>query len=91
MKVKSLYVQDLVKSREVEVSRVATETNLADMGYETLTEPQTGILHEFDGEEPRERDDVPIRHCRNNSMDLTRTQRTISTDDADRERQESTL
>ena len=32
VKVKYLYVQDLVKAREVEVSRVATETNLADVG-----------------------------------------------------------
>ena len=32
VKVKYLYVQDLVKAREVEVSRVATDTNLADIG-----------------------------------------------------------
>ena len=32
VKVKCLYVQDLVNAREVEVSRVATETNLAYMG-----------------------------------------------------------
>ena len=36
VKVKYLYVQDLVKAREVEVSRVATETNLADMGTKHL-------------------------------------------------------
>ena len=36
MKVKYLYVQDLVKAREVEVSRVATETNLADIGTKHL-------------------------------------------------------
>ena len=34
--VKYLYVQDLVKAREVEVSRVTTETNLADMGTKHL-------------------------------------------------------
>ena len=36
VKVKYLYVQDLVKSKEIEVSRVATETNLADMGTKHL-------------------------------------------------------
>ena len=36
VKVKYLYVQDLVKAREIEVSRVATETNLADMGTKHL-------------------------------------------------------
>ena len=33
---KNLYVQDLVKTIEIEVSRVATETNLADMGTKHL-------------------------------------------------------
>ena len=36
VRVKYLYVQDLVKAREIEVSRVATETNLADMGTKHL-------------------------------------------------------
>ena len=36
VKVKYLYVQDLVKAREVEVSRDATETNLADIGTKHL-------------------------------------------------------
>ena len=36
VKVKYLYVQDLVKTREIEVSRVATETNVADMGTKHL-------------------------------------------------------
>ena len=36
VKVKYLYVQDLVKAREVCVSRVATETNLADIGTKHL-------------------------------------------------------
>ena len=36
VKVKYLYVQDLVKAREVEVSRVPTETNLADTGTKLL-------------------------------------------------------
>ena len=36
VKVKYLYVQDLVKAREIEVSRVATQTNLADMGTKHL-------------------------------------------------------
>ena len=34
--VKYLYVQDLAKAREVEVSRVPTETNLADIGTKHL-------------------------------------------------------
>ena len=62
MKVKYLYVQDLVAAREVEVSRLPTETNLADIG--TLAKSQIGIPQEFDGKELRERDDVPNRHCR---------------------------
>ena len=36
VKVKYLYLQDLVKARQVEVSRVATETNLADIGTKHL-------------------------------------------------------
>ena len=51
VKVKYLYVQDLVKAREVEVSRVATETNLADMGTKHLPSHRTGIPQEFDGED----------------------------------------
>ena len=35
VKVKYLYVQDLVKAREVEVSRVATETNLQTLARNT--------------------------------------------------------
>ena len=50
VKVKYLYVQDLVKAREIEVSRVATETNLADMGTKHLPS------HRLE-----ERDDVPSR------------------------------
>ena len=36
VKVKYLYVQDLVEAREVEVSRVATETNLADIWVRSI-------------------------------------------------------
>ena len=36
MTVKYLYVQDPVRAREVEVSRVATETNLKDIGTKHL-------------------------------------------------------
>ena len=61
VKVMYLYVQDLVKAREVEVLRVATETNLAYIGTK---HSQTGIPQEFDGKELRERDDVPIIHYR---------------------------
>ena len=44
VKVKYLYVQDLVKAREIEVSRVATETNLADMGTKHLPSHRLAIL-----------------------------------------------
>ena len=57
MKVKCLYVQDLVKAKEVEVSRVPTEANLAD--FETKHFPSHRL--ELDGEELSERDDVPSR------------------------------
>ena len=56
VKVKYLYVQDLVKTRKIEVSTVTTETNLADMGTNPLE---------------------------SNMTNQTRTQMTISTDDAD--------
>ena len=57
MKVKCLYVQDLVKAREVDVSQVATETNWQTKGRNTCR-----VTHqEFDGEELRERDDVANR------------------------------
>ena len=36
VEVKYVYVQDLVKAREVEVSRVALESNLADIGTKHL-------------------------------------------------------
>ena len=87
---KYLYVQDLVKTREIEVSRVATVTNLGDIGYETFAEPQTGIPQEFGGEELRERDDVPSRVWKINMTNWTRIQMTVSTDDVDRD-QEITL
>ena len=61
VKVKYLYVQDLVKAREIEVSRVATETNLADLGTKHLPSHRLEFLKSFDGEELRERDDVPSR------------------------------
>ena len=44
VKVKYLYVQDLVKAREMEVSRVATETNLADMSAKLLPSHRLAFL-----------------------------------------------
>ena len=53
VKVKYLYVQDLVKAREIEVSRVATETNLPCHRLE--------FLKSFMVKKLRQRDDVPSR------------------------------
>ena len=49
VKVKYLYVQDLVKSKEIEVSRVATETNLADMGTKHLPSHRLEFLKSLMG------------------------------------------
>ena len=49
VKVKYLYVQDLVKAREVEVSRVATETNLADIGTKHLPSHRLEFLKSLMG------------------------------------------
>ena len=68
VKVKYFYVQDLVKAREVEVSRVATETNLADMGTKHLPSHRLEFLKSLMG-----------KTSQDNSTDLTRTQITIST------------
>ena len=59
-------------------------------GYETLAESQTGIPQEFDGEELRERDDVPSRVWKS-MTNQTRIQTTVSTNDVDTDRQEITL
>ena len=61
VKVKYLYVQDLVKARDRSFES-GDRNEPGRYGYETPTEPQTGILQEFDGEELRERADVPSRH-----------------------------
>ena len=47
--VKYLYVQDLVKATEVEVSRVATETNLADIGTKHLPSYRLEFLKSLTG------------------------------------------
>ena len=91
VKVKYLYVQDLVKAREIEVSRVATETNLADIGTKHLPSHRLEFLKSLMGKSSENAMTFQSDIGQNNSMDLTRTQMTISTDDADRERQESTL
>ena len=49
MKVKYLHVQDLVEAREVEVSRVATETNLADTGTKHLPSHRLEFLKRLMG------------------------------------------
>ena len=49
VKVKYLYVQDLVKAREVEVSRVATEKNLADIGTKHLPSDRLEFLKSLMG------------------------------------------
>ena len=49
VKVKYLNVQDLVKAREVEVSRVATETNLADIGTKHLPSHRLEFLKSLMG------------------------------------------
>ena len=49
VKVKHLYVQDLVTAREVEVSRVATETNLADTGTKHLPSHRLEFLKSLTG------------------------------------------
>ena len=49
VKVKYLYVQDLVKAREVEVSRVPTETNLADIGTKHWPGHRLDFLKSFMG------------------------------------------
>ena len=55
VKVKYLFVQDLVKAREVEVSRVATETNLADMGTKHLPSHRLEFLKSLMGQSHRTR------------------------------------
>ena len=50
MKEKTLYVQDLVKAREIEVSRVATETNLAAMGTKHLPSHRLEFLKSLMGQ-----------------------------------------
>ena len=49
VKVKYLYVQDLVKAREVEVSRVATETNLEDIGTKHMPSHRLEFLKSLMG------------------------------------------
>ena len=49
VKVKYLYVQDLVKAKEVEVSRVPTETNLADVGTKHLASQRLEFLKSLMG------------------------------------------
>ena len=49
VKVKDLYVQDLVIAREVEVSRVPTETNLADIGTKHLPSHRLEFLKSLMG------------------------------------------
>ena len=49
VKVKYLYVQDLVKAREVEVSRVATGTNLADIGTKHMPSHRLEFLKSLMG------------------------------------------
>ena len=49
VKVKYLYVQDLVKAKEVEVSRVSTETNLADVGTKHLPSQRLEFLKSLMG------------------------------------------
>ena len=56
VKVKYLYVQNLVKAREVEVS--------ADMGTKYVPSHRLEFPQELDGKELRERDDVPIGQYR---------------------------
>ena len=51
-KVKYLYVQDLVEAREVEVSRIATETNLADIGTKHLPSHGLEFLKSLMGKSP---------------------------------------
>ena len=49
VKVKYLHVQDLVKTREIEVSRVATERNLADTGTKHLPSHRLEFLKSLVG------------------------------------------
>ena len=49
VKVKYLYVQDLVRAKEVEVSRVSTETNLADVGTKHLPSHRLEFLKSLMG------------------------------------------
>ena len=49
VKVKYLHVQDLVKAKEVEVSRVPTETNLADVGTKHLPSHRLEFLKSLMG------------------------------------------
>ena len=49
VKVKYFSVQDLVKAREVEVSRVATETKLADIGTKHLPSHRLEFLKSLKG------------------------------------------
>ena len=63
-KVKYLYVQDLVKAREVEVSRVATETNLADSGTKHLPSHRLEFLKSLMGRRSENAMTFRSRHCR---------------------------
>ena len=63
VKVKHLYVQSLVRARSPRLES-CDRNELGRHWDETFAESQTGIPKEFDGEELRERDDVPIRQYR---------------------------
>ena len=77
VKVKYLYVQDVVKAREIEVSRVATETNLADVGTKHLPSHRLEFLKSLMGKRSE--------NAMTNMTNQTRIQMTVSTNDVDTE------
>ena len=61
VKVKYLYVQDLVKAKEGRSVASIDRDESGRRWNKTFAEPETGIPQELDGEKIRERDDFPSR------------------------------
>ena len=88
VKVKYVYVQDLVKAREVEVLRRKRIWQTLGRNICRVTDWNSSRVWWQRAQRTRWRSEQRLQ---NKSLDLTRTQMTVSTDDADRERQESTV
>ena len=85
VKVKYLHMQDLVKAREVEVSRVPTETNLADIGTKHFPGQRSEFLKSLIGKSS-ENARTFRQPLESNATNYMGTRTTVSTDDVDETR-----